>query len=504
MSHDAPSLAAMLQDALARPDSERAVQFGGRWLDWGWMRRVAERVNALIDEAGVKADEPVGLVAANRPDVAAALLGLMARDRHIVMIYAYQSPEALARRFAELKCAAIIAPAETWATPARQAAVEAGSLAIALSLDAQHAVEGTCLDRRVEHRRAAGAPGLAMLTSGTTGPPKTVQLDYALIRRSMVLESPVHPYGAPAPATPMLMSSPLGNVAGLYAWLPLAVAGRPIILLEKFSLDAWLAYVREERPVSVGLPAPAYRKVLDLDIPPEDLASIQYMSSGSSPLEVELQRAFEEKYGVVILPTYGATEFGGGIAVMTPDLRARFGEAKRGSVGQPLPGVEARVVDPATRELAPAGREGVLEVRTSRLGPDWVRTTDLAVIDEDGFLYIRGRTDGAINRGGFKINPEVVRTALLEHPAIADAVVTGVPDRRLGEVPAAAYQVWANAAAPSREALEAHLRSRLPATFLPTRYLQVGELPKTHTQKLDLGAIKAMFAEMSEAAEGPP
>jgi long-chain acyl-CoA synthetase len=499
MSREAPSLAAMLQDALARPSSERAIQFDGRWLDWGWMRRAAVRVNTLLDEAGIKPDEPVGLVAANRPEVAAALLGLMGRERNIVMIYAYQSPEALARRFADLKCAAFLAPAGAWTASARQAAAEAGALAIALGLDSQDTVEGTRLDRGVEHRRASGPPGLAMLTSGTTGPPKTVQLDYQLIRRSMVLETPVHPYGAPAPASPMFMSSPLGNVAGLYAWLPLVVAGRPIVLVEKFSLEAWLAYVRESRPASVGLPAPAYRRVLDLDIPPEDLASIQYMSSGSSPLEVELQRAFEEKYGVVILPTYGATEFGGGIAVMTPDLRARFGDAKRGSVGQPLPGVEARVVDPATQALMPAGGEGVLEVRTGRLGPDWVRTTDLAVIDADGFLYIRGRTDGAINRGGFKINPEVVRTALLEHPAIADAVVTGVPDRRLGEAPATAYQVWANAAPPSREALEAHLRSRLPATFLPTRYLQVDELPKTHTQKLDLGAIKAMFAEMSEA-----
>jgi long-chain acyl-CoA synthetase len=500
MTHDAPSLAAMLQAALSRPASERAVRFGGRWLDWGWMRQVADRVDALLGWAGLAPDEPVGLVAANRPEVAAALLGLMARERNVVMIYAYQSPEALARRFADLNCAAYLATAGTWTASARTGAAEAGALAVALDLDAQQPVEGTRLDRRAEHRRAAGPPGLAMLTSGTTGPPKTVHLDYALIRRSMVLETPVHPYGAPAPAAPMFMSSPLGNVAGLYAWLPLVVAGRPIILLEKFSLDAWLAYVREARPVSVGLPAPAYRKVLDLGIPPEELASIQYMSSGSSPLEVELQTAFEEKYGVVILPTYGATEFGGGIAVMTPDLRARFGAAKRGSVGQPLPGVEARVVDPATDALRPADAEGVLEVRTGRLGPDWVRTTDLAVIDADGFLYIRGRTDGAINRGGFKINPEVVRTALLEHPAIADAVVTAIPDRRLGEVPAAAYQVWASAAEPGREALEAHLRSRLPATFLPARYLRLDELPKTHTQKLDLGAIRALFAETAEAS----
>jgi acyl-coenzyme A synthetase/AMP-(fatty) acid ligase len=411
------------------------------------------------------------------------------------MIYAYYSPEAAGRRFAELKCAAFIAPDAFWQEPTRQGCVEAGAVGIVLGADTQTLLAGTQIDRAVEHRAAAAEPGIALLTSGTTGPPKTYHLSYALVRRAMVLDSPVHAYGSPASRDPYLQSSPLGNTSGLYAWLPTIVAGQPMILLEKFSLETWLDYIREWRPETTSLPGPAFRTMMDMDIPADALDGVKYMVSGASPLEVDLQAAFEDKYGVIILPTFGATEFGGGVAVMTAEQREKYGPSKRGSVGQVMPGVEVRIVDPTTRAVLPPGTEGELEVRAPRLGPDWTRTTDLMLIDEDGFLYHRGRTDGAIMRGGFKINPNMVRMALLEHPAILDAVVTGIPDRRLGEVPVAAYKIRSQAAPPSQEELKAHLRTRLPATFLPTRYRQVDELPTTRTHKLDLGAVRAMFAE---------
>jgi acyl-CoA synthetase (AMP-forming)/AMP-acid ligase II len=490
------TVAAAVSAALARNPSIPALRWKDQWLDWGWLREVADRVNALLDDAGIGPEDTVALVAANRPEHAAAILGLLARARDIVMVYAYQSPDAIARKFAELRCAAFIAGADAWQAPLLRAARDLRSLGIALDFEAQVAVAGTHFDAQAEHRPAEAVHGIALLTSGTTGPPKTSHLPYAVIYRSMVVESPVHPFGQPPPSqTPTLMTSPFGNVAGLYAWLPLVVAGRSAVLHEKFTLERWLDYVREFQPVSTGLPAPGFRMVLDMGLPPEELASVKYMSSGSAPLEVEVQRAFEEKYDVIILPTYGATEFGGGIAVMTPPMREKYGPSKRGSVGQPLPGVEVRVVDSVSGESLPSGQEGVLETRMTRLGPDWIRTTDLAVVDEDGFIFHRGRTDGAIVRGGFKINPNVVRVALLEHPAISDAVVAGIPDRRLGEVPVAAYRLWADAPVPTVAELEAHLRARLPATFLPTRYREVQELPMTMTQKLDMGAVRALFAD---------
>ena len=128
--------------------------------------------------------------------------------------------------------------------------------------------------------------------------------------------------------------------------------------------------------------------------------------------------------------SYGATEFGGIVSLMTLEDHAKFGAEKFGSVGRPWAGAQLQIVDPISRERLPAGTEGELEVLAPRMGPDWIKTTDLAIIDADGFLYHRGRSDGAIMRGGFKIVPEIVAAALTEHPAIGSAVVVGVADRR--------------------------------------------------------------------------
>ena len=85
--------------------------------------------------------------------------------------------------------------------------------------------------------------------------------------------------------------------------------------------------------------------------------------------------------------------------------------------------------------------EGLLEVLAPRIQPDWIRTSDLGVIDEDGFLFLRGRADGAIMRGGFKVLPEAIERALLLHPAVAETAVVAVPDQRVGEVPGAAIRL---------------------------------------------------------------
>jgi long-chain acyl-CoA synthetase len=148
----------------------------------------------------------------------------------------------------------------------------------------------------------------------------------------------------------------------------------------------------------------------------------------------------------------------------------------------------------------PAGTEGELEVMAPRMGPDWIKTTDLAMIDADGFLYHRGRSDGAIMRGGFKIVPEMVAAALAEHPAIGAVAVVGVADRRVGEVPVAAYERRPDTQPVSPEELEAHLRRILPATHLPVRYIEVDALPRTPSLKLDIIAVRGLFEAESAPA----
>ena len=126
------------------------------------------------------------------------------------------------------------------------------------------------------------------------------------------------------------------------------------------------------------------------------------------------------------------------------------------------------------------------------MGDDWIRTTDLVTIDEDGFVFHHGRNDGAIVRGGFKIMPETVANALRQHPAVSDAAVVGLPDARLGEVSVAAVEPQAGETPPTPAELEAHIRKLLPATNVPTKFLVVDALPRTETGKLKRFALRAM------------
>lgn len=211
-------------------------------------------------------------------------------------------------------------------------------------------------------------------------------------------------------------------------------------------------------------------------------------------MEPELRAEFEGRYGIPLLWAYGATEFAGSVCSWTPELYRRYGADKPDSVGQPLPGVRVRIVDPDTATEVPTGTIGVLEAAVAVIGPEWVRTTDLASIDEDGFVTLHGRGDGAINRGGFKILPETVRRVLISHPSVLDACVVGVPDARLGAVPFAAVELRQEAAAPTEAELKNLVREALPSHHVPVAVAIVDALPRNAALKVRLGDVTALYS----------
>src|SRR5262249_19587179 len=144
-----------------------------------------------------------------------------------------------------------------------------------------------------------------------------------------------------------------------------------------------------------------------------DLASVRSVVCGTAPLSPDDADAFFAKYGVPVLVTYAATEFGGAVAGWNLADHETFGASKRGSVGRAHPSCELRVVADSGRVLG-ADEEGLLEVKAQQMGDHsgWTRTTDVARIDADGFVWILGRADQAIVRGGFKVRAEDVRAAL--------------------------------------------------------------------------------------------
>src|SRR6185312_13961543 len=222
------------------------------------------------------------------------------------------------------------------------------------------------------------------------------------------------------------------------------------------------------RPRAASLVPAALRTVLHSDVPRADLESLSAVTCGTAPLSAEDADAFTEKYGVPVLTSYAATEFGGGVAGWTLPDHQRYWTTKRGSVGRANPGAQLRVVAEDGTPLGP-DEIGLLEVKPGQLGPavQWMRTTDMARIDEDGFLWIVGRADQAIIRGGFKVMPDDVRAALESHPAVAGAAVVGQPDDRLGGTPVAMVELRKSATTDAAELME-FLRKRLARYEIPT------------------------------------
>jgi acyl-CoA synthetase (AMP-forming)/AMP-acid ligase II len=252
--------------------------------------------------------------------------------------------------------------------------------------------------------------------------------------------------------------------------------------------------VKRHRPVTVSLVPAALRTVLAADLDPADLSSIRSVISGTAPLDPDDADAFQEKYGIPVLVSYAATEFGGGVAGWNLADHQKYWSTKRGSVGRAHAGCELRVVDADTGRVLDANTEGLLEISSQQFGDDagWVRTTDVARIDEDGFLWIVGRADQAIIRGGFKVHPDEVRAVLERDPRIKGAAVVGRPDARLGAVPVAAVELRGEGSVSSAEISE-RASQGLSRYELPQEIRIVDELPRTPSGKVDLMAVRTLF-----------
>lgn len=488
------TLSAMAANVLAGTDEGPAIEYEGRWRTWVEVRQLADRVQALIDGSGAAEGAPVAFVARSTASAVATFLALIRTGRTLRMIYPFQSAAGVARDIAKLKPVVVIAADRDFSDEAKAAIAEQGAAAIAIREMDADAVPGFERATATPDPATPLEPQIEILTSGTTGPPKAFAVGHEMLARYFASSPAVFGNDAAEPL-PGLLYYPLGNISGLFSTLPSLLNGNKMIVQDRFSVEGWRDYIVRYRPPGTGTPAAAVQMILDAGVPKEDLASIRYFSTGAAPLDPAVQRAFEEHYGIPILLSYGATEFGGPVCAMTPDLHAQFGSAKFGSVGKPFGGAQVRIVDPETRGEVPAGEEGLIEVISPKMGPDWIRTSDLGVIDADGFLFHRGRADGAIMRGGFKLLPETIERALATHPAVSTAAVVGLPDRRLGQVPAAAVQIKPGVPAPDPAELEGHLRQQVLATHIPTRWLIVDDLPKTVSMKVDRPAVARLFAE---------
>lgn len=472
-----------------------AVEYRGRWTDWRTLACIAASVETRLLATGLGDGAAVGLILRNDPAMIGAMLGVLLAGGCIVTINPAHGDNALAEEIRSLGLPVLVAVPSDWR---RAGVVDATRAAIGLQVMADPAA---CQPvPRLENLGAGpfktGATGIAveMLTSGTTGPPKRIPLSYSDFEHN-VAAAGVHYSSSDAP-TPRLrtgvaiVSSPLVHMSGLFRTLLNICEGRKIALLERFSVTDFVDLLLRHRPRAVSLVPSAMAMVLDAAVAPEAFSSVDVVTSGTAHLPVDIQVEFERRYGLAVLPSYGATEFAGGVAGWNLALHREWAAIKRGSVGRPHQGREIRVISADDGREVSAGTPGRIEVRTR--GGDWVSTTDLGRIDSDGFVYIDGRTDDVIVRGGFKITPSDIVKVLRTHPAVRDAGVTGLPDRRLGQVPVAAVELAEGAHAEPRDLVD-YVRARVSRYQVPAQLVVVDELPRTPSLKVSQPGLRALF-----------
>jgi acyl-CoA synthetase (AMP-forming)/AMP-acid ligase II len=346
------------------------------------------------------------------------------------------------------------------------------------------------------------AVAVILYTSGTTAAPKA-----ALLRHRHLLAYLFNTveFGGADPDDAALVAVPPYHIAGLTNLLSNLYTGRRIVYLPAFDAEGWLATVRRER-VTHALVVPTMLARIVAAIPggTADTPTLRSLAYGGSrtPRPV-LERALALFPDTGFVNAYGLTETASSVAVLGPDdhraARASADPAVRdrlGSVGRALPGIEFRI---ATTEGAPAavGETGLVFVRGDQisgeyggrnaLDPDgWFATRDLGRLDADGYLFIDGRADDTIIRGGENIAPAEIEDVLLDHPGIREAAVIGVPDPEWGQ---SLVAVVVGDGEP--EELRRWVKDRLRSSKTPDRIVFRPELPKTDTGKLLRRALQA-------------
>ena len=494
------TIAQRLDAVLKLEPSAAAVEYQGSSITWADLNAAADKVEQLLRNAGIEADAPVGWAARNRPSAIASFIALVRAGRMVVPLRPAFSVANFRDDIEAQKLSVVIGDPEDWAGEGVvEAARAAGSLGIEVSQNpfSVRLVPGLEQPGPGPHR--AHMPGyvLERLTSGTTGAPKRIPVKQDILMPSLGSGDQKKQTGSPGDlalkSSPALLFKPFSHAGGLFGLLFTLYQARPIVLFEKFSVPEWVDAVAKYKPKAASLVPAMIRMVLEAGVEPQKLASLIAIRSGTAPLETAVQEDFELRFDCAILVDYGAAEFIGGLAGWTLKDHQQFSKSKRGSVGRAKRDVAIRVVDQENFTPLAADESGIVEVKSDRYGPDWIRTNDLARIDGDGFIFLEGRADDAINRGGFKILPEEVVQLLRKHPQVGDAAIVGMKDERLGEVPIAAIELAEGQDPPEKEQLDAFLKAELPAYMVPVEYRVVDELPRTISMKVSRPELKKML-----------
>lgn len=349
-------------------------------------------------------------------------------------------------------------------------------------------------------------------TGGTTGVPKGAMLTHANLSANAAQLARWLVDARPGEERIMGVL-PFFHVFAMTVVLNLGISlGAEIVLLPRFELRQVLKCMARKQPTLFpGVPT-LYSALADAaEKGGQDMTHIRFCISGGAPLPVELKTRFETLTGCALVEGYGLTE-ASPVATCNP----LGGLVKAGSIGLPLPGTEVDLRNPAHPETrVPQGEKGEICIRgpqvmagywkrpeeTSHtlLPGGWLRTGDIGTVDPDGYIFLVDRIKDVILAGGYNVYPRVIEEALYQHPAVAEAVVIGIPDAYRGQAPKAFVRLRDGAEA-TPEDLRAHLATHVSRIEMPKDIEIRDELPKTMVGKL---SKKELVAE-EQARHAPP
>jgi len=355
-----------------------------------------------------------------------------------------------------------------------------------------------------------------LFTSGSSGSPKAALLSHDNLL-SYVMDT-VEFAGADD-GEALVLAAPPFHIAGVAAVLSSVYSGRRLLPLASFSPEAWLQLARTGGAThAFVVPTMLARIVQRMESDPSlRVPTLRAISYGGARMAAPiLERALELFPDVEFVNAYGLTETSSTIAVLGPTdhreaLASTDGETRRRleSVGQPLPGVEVAIVDESGAAV-PVGVRGLIRVRGPQVGGEyldtesslddagWLVTGDIGFIDAAGYLFVEGRADDVIIKGGENLSPAEIEDALLRHEAVESAVVVGVPHPEWGESVAAAVVLGAPAKGSTdqdvTEALTGWVRESLGSLKTPSRIVICDELPTTATGKVLRRVVRDQLA----------
>lgn len=533
---EALSLPAMFERTVrANPDAP-FLHFLGRTYSYASIFADAQRFAAGLQAIGIAKGDRVGLFLPNVPIYAAAYYGAMMAGAVVVNFSPLYSVEELSWQVGDSGTRVLVTLdvpelTKTAAKVLEGSALETlvvGSLAamlpwykgLAFKLLKRSQIADVAYGPSVRSW-AAMTPArpytpvainphsdLALLqyTGGTTGRPKGAMLGHDQLSINAQQVAAINPFGN-ASSEVFMGALPFFHVFANTALLNHAcVTGASIAMVPRFETAQVLATIQRYRCTGFpGVPT-MFQAMLDHpDLAKTDLSSLKICISGGAPMPGPVHLRFEEATGVRLVEGYGLTESSGVVSANPYE-----GTRKRGTIGQLVPGTEVILLDKGHPEsLAPAGEPGELAVHgpqvmrgywnrpetdaetfVERDGKRYLRTGDVARIDADGFLEIVDRIKDMIAVGGFKVFPSMVEDVILEHPAVKEALVIGVPEEYRGEVPRA-YITLADNAAASAEELRDWLNARIGKHERVDQVVIRASLPKTIIGKLDRKSLRA-------------